>query len=104
MIDGGVEGGLVGRGRDSHYDDGFETPEEIYDFETASSAFYTQLAAWYNEVNQEWLDRVTKELEEAERVEEEQRKRHEELNSEETEERIGKKRLRERYERTQRKN
>ena len=31
------------------------TEVECYDFETASSAFYPQLADWYDEVNEEWL-------------------------------------------------
>ncbi len=60
-----MDGGLVGSGRDWHYDDGGSTAEEIYDFETASSAFYPQLAAWYDAVNEEWLERVNGELAEA---------------------------------------
>ena len=65
MIDGAVDGGLVGSGRDWHYDDGGSTAEEIYNFETASSAFYPQLAVWYDAVNEEWLERVNGELAEA---------------------------------------
>lgn len=75
MIDGAVENGLVGNSRIWFYHEGESTPEEIYDFETAYSAFYPQLAGWYDEDNQEWLDRVTRELEEAERAEEEEEKR-----------------------------
>ena len=65
LLDGAVDGGLVGSGRDWHYNDGGSTAEEIYNFETASSAFYPQLAAWYDAVNEEWLERVNGELAEA---------------------------------------
>jgi len=50
------ENGLVGHGRDYHFHEAGETAEEIYDFETASSAYYGQLAKWYDETNEEWLE------------------------------------------------
>lgn len=75
MIDGAEEGGLVGSGRDHHFDELGSDPEEIYNFETASSAFYPQLAAWYDEVNQEWLDSKRRELEQEEREAEELERR-----------------------------
>lgn len=71
MIDGAVEGGLVGNGRDWHYHEGGSTADEIFDFETASSAYYPQLAKWYDEVNEEWLNRVKRDEEEEEREAEE---------------------------------
>lgn len=54
LIDNGKENGLVGNGRNWHYEEG-SPAEEIYNFETASSAYYTELADWYDEVNEEWL-------------------------------------------------
>ena len=47
---------MVGNGRDYHFHEAGETAEEIYDFETASSAYYGQLAKWYDETNEEWLE------------------------------------------------
>jgi hypothetical protein len=29
--------------------------EEVYDFETASSTYYSELESWYDEANKEWL-------------------------------------------------
>ena len=69
LMDGAIEGGLVGNGRDFHADDG-QPPEEIYDFETASSAFYAQLTEWYDEVNEEWLESRTQEELRAEKEDE----------------------------------
>jgi len=56
LIDLSREGGLVGSGRDYHFDEYGSDPEEIYDFETAASAFYPELEAWYDAVNEEWLE------------------------------------------------
>ena len=55
LIDNAVEGGLVGSGRDWHYQECGE-PEKYYNFETASSAFYPQLSRWYDDANEEWLE------------------------------------------------
>jgi len=55
LIDNARENGLVGNGRDYHFQEAGENAEEIYDFETASSAYYEQLAKWYDEINEEWL-------------------------------------------------
>ena len=54
LMDHAVDGGLVGSARSCNYAGG-TTAEEIYDFETAASAFYPQLGAWYDEANEEWL-------------------------------------------------
>lgn len=54
LIDNGVEDGLVGSSRNWHYEEG-SSAEEIYNFETASSAFYEELSEWYDEANEEWL-------------------------------------------------
>jgi hypothetical protein len=63
LIDNAVEGGLVGSGRDSNFQEagGFTSADEIYDFETAHSQFYPELEAWYGEANDEWLTRMIKE-------------------------------------------
>ena len=63
LIDNAVEGGLVGSGRDSNFQEagGFSSADEIYDFETAHSQFYPELEAWYGEANDEWLTRMMKE-------------------------------------------
>ncbi|MDC0989027.1 hypothetical protein OAR29_00650 [Rhodospirillales bacterium] len=68
LIDNAVDGGLVGSGRSWHYEEG-SSAEEIYDFETASSAYYSELSMWYDEANEEWLhekqsEEVQSELEE----------------------------------------
>lgn len=69
LIDNAVEDGLVGSGRNWHFEEG--TPaDEIYDFETASSAFYAELSEWYDQTNEEWLhekqsEEAQAELEEA---------------------------------------
>ena len=55
LIDNAVDGGLVGIGRNWHYQEG-SPAEEIYNFETASSAYYSELTQWYDEVNEEWLN------------------------------------------------
>jgi hypothetical protein len=54
LMDHAVDGGLVGSARSYNYKSG-ATAAEIYDFETASSAFYPKLSAWYDEANEEWL-------------------------------------------------
>ncbi len=53
MIDGNE---LVDGPRESNYDGGgWCGPEEIYDFCTVSSSFYTELACWFDDANIEWL-------------------------------------------------
>jgi hypothetical protein len=54
LIDNAVDGGLVGSGRSWQYEEDYSA-EEIYEFETASSAFYAELSGWYDEANKEWL-------------------------------------------------
>ena len=54
FIDNASENGLVGNGRNWHYEEG-STADEIYNFETASSAYYSELSDWYDDVNEEWL-------------------------------------------------
>ena len=72
MIDGAIEGGLVGGGRAFNYEEGGGDPEELWDFETASSSFYPQLKAWYDERNTEWLAAILKEKEDEERENDEE--------------------------------
>jgi TPR repeat protein len=58
LIDRACEGGLVGAGREANYvgsGEELEDPEDYYDFETASSAFYPELERWYDTLNEEWL-------------------------------------------------
>ncbi|MFC1560565.1 hypothetical protein ACFL3W_01325 [Pseudomonadota bacterium] len=55
LMDSAPEGGLVGGGREFNYRE-CGVPEEVYDFETASSAYYPQLSEWYDIANEEWLD------------------------------------------------
>ena len=55
------DGGLVGHAKNCNYSIGDDL-EDIYDFETADSAFYPQLADWYDEVNEEWLKEKKEEL------------------------------------------
>jgi hypothetical protein len=69
LIDNAVEGGLVGSGRNWHFEEG-TCADEIYDFETASSAFYTELSEWYDEANEEWLHEKQSEEAQAELEEE----------------------------------
>ena len=71
LMDNAEDGGLVGSGRDWHFAEANCKAEEIYNFETASSAFYPHLEDWYDEINKEWL---------VEKVEERNRedKKHEE--------------------------
>ena len=60
LIDCACEGGLVGGGRQSNYSglgDEHEDPEDYYDFETASSAFYPEIKRWYDTLNEEWLEK-----------------------------------------------
>ena len=65
LMDDGIDGGLVGHGRDLFYGEG--TPaNEIYDFETASSAYYRELSEWYGAVNEEWLHEKQSEESQAE--------------------------------------
>ena len=71
-IDGAIEGGLVGGGRAFNYEEGGGDPEELWDFETASSSFYPQLKAWYDERNTEWLAAILKEKEDEERENDEE--------------------------------
>jgi hypothetical protein len=52
----------VGSGRDYHFDECGSEPEEIYDFETAASAFYPELEAWYDVGNEEWLEVKTRKI------------------------------------------
>lgn len=66
LIDNARENGLVGNGQNYHFYEYGEEAEEIYDFETASSAFYPELAKWYDEVNEEWLVERQKEREQEE--------------------------------------
>lgn len=54
LIDNAVENGLVGAGRQFHYEEGAQE-EEIFEFESAVSAFYPQLQNWYRDANEEWL-------------------------------------------------
>ena len=63
MLDSAVEGGLVGGGRQWNFDASGGDPEDYFDFETASSQFYPQLAAWYDEANAKWLAAIQKEKE-----------------------------------------
>ena len=60
LMDNAVDDGLVGNGRNWHYEDG-DLAEEVYNFETASSAYYLQLSEWYDEANKEWLHEKQKE-------------------------------------------
>ncbi len=55
MIDGAAENGLVGHARAVLNEQGSGGPQDIWDFETAVSTFYPQLAAWYAECSAEWL-------------------------------------------------
>ncbi|MBK8907476.1 MAG: hypothetical protein IPM60_06145 [Rhodospirillales bacterium] len=65
MMDGAVDDGLVGSCRNANYMESEKVrPHEYYDFETASSAFYPKLAAWYDARNQEWLEKELEKLRE----------------------------------------
>jgi hypothetical protein len=55
-MDNAQEDGLVGGAREFNYREGGDA-EEIYDFETASSSYYPELSKWYDEANEEWLDK-----------------------------------------------
>jgi hypothetical protein len=59
MIDGAAKNGLVGHARAVHHEHG-SAPQDTWDFETAVSTFYPQLAAWYDECNAEWLKTALK--------------------------------------------
>ncbi len=53
---------LVDEPRECNYAGGaYGGPEEIYDFATASSAYYPELAHWFDEANEEWLKREEEE-------------------------------------------
>ena len=71
LLDNAIDGGLVGGAREWNYREGGGSPEEIYDFETASSAFYPQLSEWYDAANEEWLS-SEEEILERERIEDEE--------------------------------
>ena len=66
MIDGAAENGLVGHARAVLNDQGYGAPKDIWNFETAASTFYPQLAIWYDECNAEWLKAAPKDWEEDE--------------------------------------
>jgi hypothetical protein len=66
MIDGAAENGSVGHARAVLNDQGYGAPKDIWNFETAASTFYPQLAAWYDECNAEWLRAAIKDWEEDE--------------------------------------
>lgn len=61
MMDGAVENGLVGNGRQGNYEDGGMAAEDVYDFDAASSLFYPQHAGWYDATNDEWLAKIQNE-------------------------------------------
>lgn len=56
LIDNAQEHGLTGNAREWNYSEGGGGPEEIYDFATASSGYYSGLTDWYDMANQEWLE------------------------------------------------
>jgi len=49
---------LIDEPRESNYENGYQgSPEEIYAFATASSEYYPELSHWFDEENEEWLER-----------------------------------------------
>ena len=47
---------LVSGPREINYDGGCAgSPEDIYDFCTVSSAYYSQLGQWFDDSNEDWL-------------------------------------------------
>ena len=55
---------LIDGPRDMNYDEGCAcSPEEIYDFCTVSSAYYPQLNAWFEDNNEDWLEKEMKKRE-----------------------------------------
>ena len=49
---------LVEEPREINYDGGCAcSPDEIFDFSTVSSAFYPALSRWFDDANDEWLQR-----------------------------------------------
>ncbi len=56
---------LVDEPRQFNYDEGGYAcnPDEIFDFSTAYSVFYPELAHWFDCVNSEWLNREKERLE-----------------------------------------
>ena len=56
QIEFATDDGLVGGPRESNYRDGGMDPEDIWDFASVSSQFYTELSNWYDESNAEWLE------------------------------------------------
>jgi hypothetical protein len=56
QIEFATDDGLVGGSRESNYRDGGMDPEDIWDFASVSSQFYTELSNWYDESNAEWLE------------------------------------------------
>ena len=47
---------LVSGPREINYDGGCAgSPEDIYDFCTMSSAYYSQLGQWFDDSNEDWL-------------------------------------------------
>jgi len=69
MIENAIEGGLVGGYRDSNYNVGCCTPDEIFDFANAFSVYYKELSSWYDEINYEWLLEKQEEVRKAEEEE-----------------------------------
>jgi hypothetical protein len=54
---------LIDGPREINYDGGCAcSPDEIFDFSTVSSAFYPELASWFDRANDEWLSREKERL------------------------------------------
>lgn len=70
------DGGLVSHARNINYKWSDDGAESLYDFATVSSEFYPELGAWYDRLNQAWLEKNLYEetgMTKAERQEEEYR-------------------------------
>lgn len=56
IIDNAQERGLDGEARYWNYAYGDADPETLYDFATITSEYYPELAKWYDNANEEWLE------------------------------------------------
>ena len=79
MIDSADEHGLMDTFRLQNYTDGDTSPEDIYDFATASSAFYPDLERYYDLQNDKWLKKEKKRLEKEEKKLEKEEKKLEKI-------------------------
>lgn len=79
MINFADEHGLIDTFRRQNYIDGDTSPEDIYDFATASSAFYPDLERYYDLQNNMWLKKEKKRLKKEEKKLEKEEKRLEKI-------------------------